>query len=898
MSRQLVYVEVDQDYCSLNYGDFPCAAGAVNYPFRSSNNGFTVSSATFTTSAEYSIFTPTASDPTLISPSISVNGGQNYIISVDIEMTSDATSWDGSVFYSTGAHGFSESYKAFMTKPPLNQRTKIKIDMSQLFAGGDDWITNIITGFRIDLSSDASGAFRIYSISIHPVQKCYNTRKTCQDPTNFNNEPVTLRFGLDVDYLPQDIECIPSITNWRVSPAIISLGEDLGLRAEMRVTFKDHPWSDTGPGGDKYLADRTYDPFSLGTYWGKWRARVQYLRGKSIRLIVGNEGQSLAEMETRHFVVESFDGPTPDGSFTIIGKDPLKLLDGDRAQAPMPNNGFLVADISDVATSFTLSPSSIGDAEYPASGFLNIGGAEIVQFTRSGDTVTIVARGQLGTTAQAHQAQDRAQVVLRYDGDDPADIIYDLMVNYAGLDAAYINLSDWQVETENFLRRVYSATIGDPESVKKLIVELIQQAALSIWWDDVGQKIRLRVLRAIETTAEVLGPETIQRGSFRSVEQPDKRVSQVWIYYGQRNPLQRLEDLDNFRSLAVSADLDAETNYGSSMIRKIYSRWIASGGRTVATRVGDIILGRYKDSPRRFNMTFLRGVDELTAGQGYRVSWWTIQDETGAETNAPIQITRVSPNSGQFEYEAEEQLFQIIDPEDLDNRTLIFDAAILDVNLRAIHDSLYPEPEVSDTFTLRVYVETNVVVGASTTANAAMTVGTWPSGVTVEIYNNGRIQGAGGKGGNAAKNGVPAEAGEAGGLAIYTRKAITFDNLVGKIYGGGGGGAGGVIKESGKNAGGGGGGAGYIAGAGGATGNGDNNAGQPGTLDFGGDGGLATTSQAQPGGDGGDPAQKGENRGGGSFGAVIPGGAAGGAVDGDSYITFTALGDIKGTRVN
>jgi hypothetical protein len=736
------------------------------------------------------------------------------------------------------------------------------------------------------------------SIPTTGTAKCYNTRKTCQVQLVFSNAPVTLRFGLDVDYLPPDIECIPSITNWGVSPAIISLGEDLGLRAEMRVTFKDHPWSDTGPGGDKYLADRAYNPFSLGSFWGKWRARVQFLRGKAIRLIVGYEGQTLAQMETRHFVVESFDGPTPDGAFTIIGKDPLKLLDGDRAQAPAPNNGFLVADITSVATTLTLSPAGVGNSEYPASGYLNIGGAEIVSFTRSGDVITITARGQLGTLAQAHQAQDRAQVVLRYDGDDPADIIYDLMVNYAGIDPAYINLSDWKNETENFLRRVYSATIGDPESIKKLIVELIQQAALSIWWDDVGQKIRLRVLRAIETDAELLGPDIVQRGSFRTFEQPDKRVSQVWIYYGQRNPLQRLEDLDNFRSLAVSADFDAETNYGSPMIRKIYSRWIASGGRSVATRVGDIILGRYKDPPRRFDFSILRGVKELAAGQGYRSTWWTIQDVTGAVTNAPIQITRVNPGSGQFGYEAEEQLFQIIDPEDLDNRTLIFDAAILDVNLRSVHDSLYPAPESGDTFTLRVYIETNVVVGASTTSNAALTVGTWPSGIVIEVYNNGRIQGAGGKGGNAAKNGVVAQAGSAGGLALYTRKAITFDNTSGKIYGGGGGGAGGVIKESGKQAGGGGGGAGYLAGLGGATGNGDENAGQPGTLDAGGAGGPATTSQAQPGGNGGAPAQAGSGTGGGSFGGLISGGAAGGAIDGDSYITFSALGDIKGTRIN
>jgi hypothetical protein len=292
-------------------------------------------------------------------------------------------------------------------------------------------------------------------------------------------------------------------------------------------------------------------------------------------------------------------------------------------------------------------------------------------------------------------------------------------------------------------------------------------------------------------------------------------------------------------------------------------------------------------------MTFIRGTKELAAGQGYRTAWWTIQDATGAMTNAPIQITRVSPNSGNFEYEAEEQLYQILDPEDLNNRTLIFDAAILDVNIRSVHDSLYPDPLVGDTFTLRVYVETNVVVGASTTANAAMTLGTWPTGVVIEIYNNGRIQGGGGKGGNAAKNGVVAEAGSPGGLALYTRKAITLNNLSGKIYGGGGGGGGGAIKDSGKFAGGGGGGAGYVAGAGGATGNGENQAGQPGTLDAGGLGSPAGTSGAWPGGNGGAPAVAGAKPGGGGLG-----GAAGGAIDGDSYITFTALGDIKGTRVN
>ena len=742
--------------------------------------------------------------------------------------------------------------------------------------------------------------------------KCYNTVKTCQAPLAFSSAPITMRFGLDVDYLPREIECIPSIISWSISPAIISLGEDLGLRAEVRVSFKDHPWSDTGAGGDKYLADRAYNPFALGTFWGKWRARVQFLRGRSLRLYIGEEGQALADMEVRHFVVESFDGPTPDGVFTVIAKDPLKLLDGDRAQAPTPNNGFLISNISSTASSFTLSPAGIGNAEYPSSGYMNIGGGEIVAFTRSGDTITITARGQLGTTARAASAQDRAQVVLYYAGDDPAEIIYDLMVNYAGVDPAYINITDWTAETAAYLRRVFAAVIADPTGVKKLITELVQQAALSVWWDEVAQKIRLRVLRPIETNADLIGPDVIQDGSFRTIEQPDKRVSQVWVYYGQRNPLQQLEDLDNYRSLAISIDTTAETNYGSPAIRKVFSRWIASGGRTVATRVGDILLGRYKDPPRRFNFSLLRGAREVQAGQGYRVTWWNIQDVTGAQTNAPIQITRLSPGVAEFTLEAEEQLFEIIDPEDLENRVITFDADIVDVNLRSVHDSLFPTPTTpgpGETLTVTCYVETGVTIGGSTPATPAFNVGTWPAGVAVRVINKGRIQGAGGAGGAAGKDPtLLGSIGQDGGLALYARRAFTLDNSLGQIWGGGGGGAGGSIKSEGKVAGGGGGGSGFIGGTGGATGNGSDNAGFAGTKTAGGAGGVSGTSQAQGGGRGGDPASPGENRGGGSFVAVIPGGNAGRAIDGDSYITFADLidddvisngvGNIIGARIN
>src|SRR5262249_45718425 len=154
----------------------------------------------------------------------------------------------------------------------------------------------------------------------------------------------------------------------------------------------------------------------------------------------------------------------------------------DQAQAPAMSNGFLLSDLAAASTSFTISPSGIGNAEYPASGKLNIGGSEGVSFTRSGDSFTIT-RGQLHTVAADHKAQDRCQIILEFFGIDVAEIIKTLMVDYGGVPEDYIPIADWLAETEGFLGTVYTSYITEPTPVETLINELIEQAALCVWWD-------------------------------------------------------------------------------------------------------------------------------------------------------------------------------------------------------------------------------------------------------------------------------------------------------------------------------------------------------------------------------------------------------------------------------
>lgn len=741
------------------------------------------------------------------------------------------------------------------------------------------------------------------SISTTGSIKCFNTKRTCQDRDNYEEEDVTLRFAVSTEYLPRAIDALPLIKDIKdinFTPATVSLGENLGTRATLSVTFTDAPHSDTGVGGDKYHTDRGYDPYKQGTYWGKFRARQPFLQGRAIRWRTGTLGQSLNEMETRNFIIDSFDGPSPQGSYTLIAKDILKLADGDQSQAPDMSPGFLVAAVTSIASSLTLSPSGIG-ASYPTSGRAAIGGKEVVSFTRIGDAITLTARGLLGTTASAFSAQDRFQLVKTYSAADAADIIYDLMVNYAGIPASYINLSDWQVETGAFLTNLYSADICDPTSVSDLVSELITQACLVIWWDDLAQKIRLQVLRQLTVGSAALTPENTIEGTLKVAEQPKKRLSQIWVYFGRINPLKSLTEIDNYRSTSISTDEDAEEDYGTPVIKKIYSRWIPALGRTVADRLGAIQLGRFRDPPRKLSFDLARyaGTD-VSLGATRAVRSTSLQDETGAQVDVPVQITRLNAPADRFSCESEEIIFKA-PADDATPQTIIVDADILNVNLRVAYDAIYPAPEDGDTITC--YINEGVTVGSASSSIPSFDVGTWAEDVTILLIVMGGILGLGGNGGNAGlghlgehgdiQTDAPPTPGLPGGPALYTRRAIHIE-LSGKIGGGGGGGAGFVPLVGG----GGGGGAGYSSGNGGTSQGAF--AGSPGTKTSGGLAGMGVGSAGsgvpfapRAGGNGGGLGLAGQTRG------SISGGAAGAAIDGVSYVTFDVnTGTISGSQIN
>ena len=578
------------------------------------------------------------------------------------------------------------------------------------------------------------------ALGVTGSDRCYNTIATCQARAAFANAPVTLRFAIDTLALPESgIEALPYLTAVNYTPPTISLGKDLGTRSSVTANFADRPHPDTGAGFDKYLSQRAYDdPFYRGTFFGKFATRQKYIKGRPFRLIQGYLGQAIGDMETRHFVIEDFTGPDRQGNYSITAKDALKLLDGDRAQAPALSLGYLSADISSVATSATMLPSGIGNASYPASGHVSIGGKEICSFTRSGDVLTLT-RARFNTPAQAHDGEDRVQLCNVYSGENPADVLYDLFVNYAGVPAAYITIADWYDDIDEFYRRNISAVLAEPVAVKTLVSEIIEQVGLAIWWDETAQKIRLQVLHQIQTADTIFNEDVIIEGTFRSQEQPEKRISQVWNYYGQINPLKSVNDTDNYRSTLVTVDPQSESDYGQPAIKKIFSRWIPELAQPVASRINNIQLGRFLNPPRRLSMSLFRANDGSSItpiiGNGYSILAKPLQDASGAETYVGAQITRLTPHPDRFDIELEEVLFSILDSEDLLGRALVAASDTNNIDIRAQHDLVYPPPAVGDTVTLFIY--TGVTIASTSVASPAVTVGSWPTRTQTGNISNG-----------------------------------------------------------------------------------------------------------------------------------------------------------------
>lgn len=456
------------------------------------------------------------------------------------------------------------------------------------------------------------------ALGIANIRKCFNTRATCQDRANFNGGTLTLRLcDADIDP-PKGENLIPCITSSRgFSPSVNIAGTDedlsaLGRRGTLSVSVTDFPDGDTLT--DKYFLERAsgaaqfdgigYDPEAYGLFFTKLFGRWPHYAGAAVREVTGwvRDGALVID-KTTHYVMTTVDGPRDGKTWTIQAKDIFDLADQKKAVIPAANNGVLASDIGTGSESFTLSPAGIGAAEYPASGRASIG-SEIVTFTRSGDTITLTGRGQGGTEASSHSANDTFQLTKRWSNARIDTVLAEIIGATTINTATWIPTAEWAAEIDrwgNDLRLTRELPV--PTKVLDLIRSLVI-LGVSVWPDSEAQKIRLRVNRPVdlmngETIYTVRKDDMIR---FEVEGRMEDRLTHVFIHSAIIDPTKSAEEPGNYNIHLMVFDGQAEEDYGSAVYKHIFCPWFIGADYSSIRVVARRFLGRFTNPPARYRV--------------------------------------------------------------------------------------------------------------------------------------------------------------------------------------------------------------------------------------------------------------------------------------------------------
>ena len=201
---------------------------AVGWNFSGySLDSWTVLRGTLTGGVDTATFTVTSADANISLSGIGLIGQSNRYVLLRLRQLVAGT-WEGNLFYTTAAHGYTASYYKQISIPTgLSAGGWVTAiwDMHALTAGGEDWSQNTITGLRLDLVSSAAGSYEIDWISYGSVNYFGADVLSWPDSTyrsQFGTTAVDAKIGDGVQL------CLTYI-NQRVSTVIQSLLNGSGI---------------------------------------------------------------------------------------------------------------------------------------------------------------------------------------------------------------------------------------------------------------------------------------------------------------------------------------------------------------------------------------------------------------------------------------------------------------------------------------------------------------------------------------------------------------------------------------------------------------------------------------------------------------------------------------------
>lgn len=496
-------------------------------------------------------------------------------------------------------------------------------------------------------------------------QKCFQNFAGCQDKSNFAATTKTLRFSnIRIDALQgnTDAPTFPTLKGVSVSPSTLTPGEGLGIRATCNLTLEDHPYSMVGI--DPYISDRTYDHAERGSFWSRFVTMFPFYVENEVRVYTGfleEDGTYDANnFRSRTYFIDTIAGPDSQGTVQIKCKDILRFADKEKATVPTQSSAILTSDITSGATSVSITDPSddVKDAYDAGQTYIRIDDETMLVTNITGSnpsyTLTVTRAAMPSTytgtmTAEAHDANATVQHCHFFNAEEVDDIIYYLLNTGAGVGASFLPTSDW-TEVINFGLQSYllTALVTEPTGVKDLLDE-ISQHTIFMWWDEREAEVKIdSIIRRFTSYGPYNDDEHIIADSVNVVRDDKARVSQVWLAFGHRTPVAELDELKNFASVFVSADLDKEgaNEYDQRKIHRIFSRWLPLDRRSVATEITNRYLSYYRDTKNLVTLELDAKDYEAWTGDIVYMATRLIQDQNGTTPNRGYRVLEAQESTG------------------------------------------------------------------------------------------------------------------------------------------------------------------------------------------------------------------------------------------------------------
>lgn len=682
-----------------------------------------------------------------------------------------------------------------------------------------------VTIFQIDLDKNDPAFDSVFAADL----SSFGTPKTTNDIRAYKEGEIKTYSFTNMQLF--GIEAFPGLINANSEPPKVNPGQDIGVRATASITLKDFVSNDSYELQGLYANRRV-----TGSFWAKMFARNEF-KFRNARILRGytdNGHFDIANFETEHYVIDTYQGPSLDGNVQFGLVDILTLTDGINVKVPLVTSGILAAAITSASTTCTFNALNTA-AEYGTSGTWIIGD-NIMTYTITSPTSANIVQNRFGTYAQDQEINSSIQRCLAWENKNVIDILLDIFA-LTEIPASAIPTAKWNaLKTGELSIFNFTAVIYQPTEAKELINELIQHCGLTMYMDVVLNEITIVSSGVVANPVMTFtADEHFQQSTFSQQNMFEKLITNQFIRWGLRNHTlnERTNYAKNARAVNILQEGADRLRVGSAG-KDIQSRWLANNidGNQIALQIIDRKVAEFSSIPKQIKFKTdasyagaLPDSKRLWLGSTYQVKLpKNCQVNPSAnDVTLVLQCTSIRQGSdGLFEITGLSYNANI--PPKFDYT--IKSGAYLNYNLAA-------DPAFAAILTAGgakeyiVVVEQGALIGSSSIATAAFIQGSFPAGATLYLINFGRIVGMGGRGGNggyvSTEGGCvfsQGDNGANGGPALSLSTDTKIDTLYGIVGGGGGGGAGtaGICGASPRVGKGGGGGQGHVGGEGGDAG--------------------------------------------------------------------------------